>query len=322
MYRYKQGTLRNSIPNNRSRIHYRRLIIIICWIILIYLCIHLIQTGIFLIKHFIQNDDINDMIQLDINTWKKNSISKRKIPRYIHQIWISSKEPTQIYQRFAKAANYCVEFHSDYNYTLWTHDKLLNWLENEYPWFLSVYNTYRYDMQRIDAMKYFLLFHFGGLYIDLDIKCNIRDLITAMIPKNQTENEPDIIFHMGGEGISANTDIMAAKQSHPFFKLAINRLKSANRWFYLYHLTIILSAGPTFLYGIYRTYPSKEDFYFIPNNLLWGELVEGVNGATWYGTDTLVLIFFMQNKFFSCCLLFSVIISLMYIFIVLRKKIQ
>ncbi|CAF0989629.1 unnamed protein product [Adineta steineri] len=103
-----------------------------------------------------------------------------------------------------------------------------------------------------------------------------------MIPKNQTDYEPDIILHMGTEGISANTDIMISKQYHPFFKLAVQRLKSANRWFYLYHLTIILSAGPTFLYGIYRTYPFKDNFYYIPNNLLWGKLFDGVGGGTWY----------------------------------------
>ncbi len=147
-------------------------------------------------------------------------------------------------------------------------------------------------MQRIDAMKYFLLYHFGGIYIDLDIKCGVKDLLNIIIPKNQTIYEPDIMLHMGIEGISANTDFMAAKRYHPFFKLAINRLKSANRWFYLYHLTIILSAGPTFLYGIYGKYPLKENFYFIPNNLLYGNSIGGVVGATWIGKDTLILLFF------------------------------
>jgi hypothetical protein len=69
-------------------------------------------------------------------------------------------------------------------------------------------------------------------------------------------------------------------------------------------LTIILSAGLTFLYGIYRKYPLKENFYFIPNHLLYGKLVEGVGGATWYGKDSLVLIFFMKYKIFLGFLLF------------------
>jgi mannosyltransferase OCH1-like enzyme len=163
-------------------------------------------------------------------------------------------------------------------------------------------------MQRIDAMKYFLLFHFGGIYLDLDVKCKVPDLITAMIPLDKRENEPDIIFHMGTEGISANTDIFVAKKHHPFFKLAINQLKSANRWFYLYHLTIILSAGPTFLYGIYRQFPIEDGFYYIPNDLFYGKLIEGVGGGTWYGKDSLLLIYFMENKFQSICFLLMMVI--------------
>jgi mannosyltransferase OCH1-like enzyme len=259
------------------------------------------------------------MIKLDRNIWQSlnNDQSRKKIPRYIHQIWISSINNEEMYDKFRLASNACIQLHSNYNYTLWTHKKILIWLKNHYSWFLPVYQNYRYDMQRIDAMKYLLLFHFGGIYIDLDIKCKVQDLITAMLPLNKRDNEPDIIFHMGTEGIAANTDIIATKKFHPFFKLAVNQLKSANRWFYLYHLTIILSAGPTFLYGIYRQYPFKNDFYFIPNNFLYGKLIDGVGGGTWYGKDSLVLIYFMENKFwlnFFIFILISILVFCIYIF--------
>ena len=125
---------------------------------------------------------------------------------------------------------------------------------------------------------------------------------------------------MGIEGIAANTDIMAAKQLHPFFKLAIMRLKSANRWFYLYHLTIILSAGPTFLYGIYRKYPLKENFYFVSNQLLGEKLIEGVGGATWYGRDSSVLIFLTQNRFVLGCFLVFLCIIFFYLFRWVNRK--
>ena len=216
-----------------------------------------------------------------------------------------------MYERFEKAANTCQESHLDYNYTLWTHDKLIQWLKEEYPWFLMIYRNYRYDMQRIDAMKYFLLFHFGGMYIDLDVKCNTGDLLTAMIPIDRVNDEPDVILHMGTEGIAANTDIMAAKQFHPLFKLAIQQLRSANRWFYLYHFTIILSAGPTFFYGVYRQYPLKGNIYFIPNDQLYGKLVGGVGGGTWMGKDAVILMFLMENKLRS--ILFLCLFSLLFV---------
>ena len=37
-----------------------------------------------------------------------------------------------------------------------------------YPWFLETYDGYPYPIQRADSIRYFVLHHFGGIYIDLD----------------------------------------------------------------------------------------------------------------------------------------------------------
>ncbi|CAF5160070.1 unnamed protein product, partial [Rotaria magnacalcarata] len=153
------------------------------------------------------------MIKLDMKIWQNlmNNQSHRKIPRYIHQIWISSRTNEKMHDNFRIATNACIELHPKYTYKLWTDKEISILLKTHYSWFLPTYEKYGYDMQRIDATKYVLLFHFGGIYIDLDIKCEIPDLITSMLPTDKRNFEPDIIFHMGAEGISANTDIMAAK---------------------------------------------------------------------------------------------------------------
>lgn len=286
-----------------TQIHHRNVFLCLFVIVFVYCSYHLIETGRFLFDHFIPNEDFDDLVRLDVEMWQNNrSLSRKEIPRHIHQIWISPSEKQSMNENYVNASKSCKTLNSNYNYTLWTNEKLVNFLEKNYPWFLSVYENYRYDMQRIDSMKYFLLFHYGGIYIDLDVKCLVKDLIWEIVPKKDVE--PDVIFHIGTEGISANTDFMISKQNHPFFKFAISRLKSANRWFYLYHLTIILSAGPTFLYGIYRKFPLKEEFYFIPNEFLWGKLIDGVGGGSWYGKDTLILLFLTEHYFVVSLFLF------------------
>ncbi|CAF1304615.1 unnamed protein product [Rotaria sordida] len=326
MQKYKHNTKSNYNSKIQiwtyHRYNYGRYIKLICLIIVLFILIHIIQTGLFLMKHFTEDENRSNMIKLDMHIWQSliNEQSKRKIPRYIHQIWISSKTNKEIYENFRIAANACIELHSNYNYTLWTHKKILDWLKIHYTWFLPIYENYQHDMQRIDAMKYLLLFHFGGIYIDLDVKCNVQDIITSMLPLDKQDYEPDIIFHMGTEGISANTDIIAAKKFHPFFKLAISQLKTANRWFYLYHLTIILSAGPTFLYGIYKQFPLKDIFYYVPNNVLYGKLIEGVGGGTWYGKDSVILFHFMENKIWSSFVIFFIIIIFFIVYKILKKK--
>jgi mannosyltransferase OCH1-like enzyme len=46
---------------------------------------------------------------------------------------------------------------------------------SRYPWFLETFDGYPYPIQRADAIRYFVLHHFGGIYIDLD---DVRALLS------------------------------------------------------------------------------------------------------------------------------------------------
>jgi mannosyltransferase OCH1-like enzyme len=41
-------------------------------------------------------------------------------------------------------------------------------LAKEYPWFVETWDHYRFPIQRADSIRYFILAHYGGIYIDLD----------------------------------------------------------------------------------------------------------------------------------------------------------
>lgn len=41
-------------------------------------------------------------------------------------------------------------------------------LKHRYPWFLEDWDGYEFPIQRADAIRYFILAHYGGIYIDLD----------------------------------------------------------------------------------------------------------------------------------------------------------
>ena len=44
-------------------------------------------------------------------------------------------------------------------------------IKEYYPWFLDTYNSYPYNIQRADAIRPFILYHYGGLYVDMDTFC-------------------------------------------------------------------------------------------------------------------------------------------------------
>ena len=51
---------------------------------------------------------------------------------------------------------------------LWTDAKSREFVAAEYPWFLDTFDGYSFPIQRADAIRYFVLAHYGGVYIDLD----------------------------------------------------------------------------------------------------------------------------------------------------------
>jgi mannosyltransferase OCH1-like enzyme len=43
-----------------------------------------------------------------------------------------------------------------------------SFIATHYPWFLATFEGYTYPIQRADSIRYFVLYHYGGIYIDLD----------------------------------------------------------------------------------------------------------------------------------------------------------
>jgi mannosyltransferase OCH1-like enzyme len=55
-----------------------------------------------------------------------------------------------------------------------TDEKSHEFISAEYPWFLSTFDSHPFPIQRTDAIRYFVLAYFGGIYIDLDNSYNRR----------------------------------------------------------------------------------------------------------------------------------------------------
>jgi mannosyltransferase OCH1-like enzyme len=61
-------------------------------------------------------------------------------------------------------------FQRGWKYVLWTDEMNLEFMTRMYPSYLPLYTSYRYGIQRADMIRYFLLYHYGGIYCDLDIQ--------------------------------------------------------------------------------------------------------------------------------------------------------
>ncbi|VEU22713.1 DEKNAAC103775 [Brettanomyces naardenensis] len=117
-------------------------------------------------------------------------------------------------------------------------------IAKQYPWFLNTWDKYKFPIERADAIRYFALAHFGGIYIDLDDGCRRRldPLLTV----------PAFVRSTSPSGVS--NDIMGSVPGHPFFIKVLNNLKRYNRNWLVPYITIMFSTGPLFLSVILEQY--------------------------------------------------------------------
>lgn len=164
------------------------------------------------------------------------------IPKIIHQTYINTSIP-EVWQ---EAQRSCLELHKkpDWEYKLWTDAMSVDFIAKEYPDFLETFKNYPYPIQRADAIRYFVLDFYGGIYIDLDDGCNR--------PLEPLLRYPAFVRKTVPTGIS--NDAMGAVPHHPFFRRVIEELEHFDRSWILPYITVMASTGPLFLSIIWRHY--------------------------------------------------------------------
>jgi mannosyltransferase OCH1-like enzyme len=89
------------------------------------------------------------------------------VPKIIHQTWKTTIVPEQWQSSVEK---YRALTAHGFKYILWSDQDNRNLIRDHYPWFLEQYDKYEYGIQRADAIRYFILHRYGGVYSDLDIR--------------------------------------------------------------------------------------------------------------------------------------------------------
>jgi mannosyltransferase OCH1-like enzyme len=109
---------------------------------------------------------------------------------------------------------------------------------------LTTYHNYCYLIQRVDALKYFILHHYGGVYMDLDVACR-RPLDPLLhSPAWFPEASP----------LGVNNDLMAARPGHVIFEKLIKGLPASDRNWGSPYLTFFWLTGPEYVSGVLRTW--------------------------------------------------------------------
>ena len=210
------------------------------------------------------------------------------IPKIIHQTWKETTIPPQ----WLGAVTKCKDIHPTYEYKLWTDFMMDEFIRTHYKWFHNTYISYPYNIQRCDAFRYFIMYHYGGIYLDLDVYCNqsLEPLLSYEIVLAKSYS----FFRT-----TYTNSFMMSIPKHPFFLYCIQHLKSfTDKHYWLgKHFHIMSSAGPYFLNDMVRFYRpsvyilSQEEFagdctLCNENKCKGGRYFKHIVGESWQSADS------------------------------------
>ncbi|KAH3853847.1 uncharacterized protein LOC127872420 [Dreissena polymorpha] len=157
-----------------------------------------------------------------------SSSSSPRIPHIIHQTYKTEAIPMD----FQKNVQSCMRFNPNWKYIFWTDETARQLIQAMYPDFLVVWDNYRNNINKADALRYFVLYEFGGIYADIDFEC-LRPL-DPVTRKYAVIFPLDIFKHSEFRLKSPfllNNAIMMSRPRHPFLKHMIDNQQASQALF-------------------------------------------------------------------------------------------
>jgi mannosyltransferase OCH1-like enzyme len=233
---------------------------------------------------------------LNINEYEKqnklNITHHRRIPRIIHQTWKTKDVPIRWNQTVESVRQLNAE---QFDYRLWTDEDMHAFVSKEEPYLYEhVFRKYPFDIQRVDAFRYIVLHRLGGLYIDMDngASQSFDSLLSILESLDQQSAHLAAFPRTSPVGIS--NGFMISTKGHPFFKILVSRLSSFNYNYLIGYITVMFSAGPSYL--------SINEFYFdtsstksvirIIDEIVYSSVYTWhTPGNSWHGSDAKIILY-------------------------------
>ena len=212
------------------------------------------------------------------------------IPKVIHQTWKTSAVPAHWLESHEGWKAFCAD--NGWTYMLWTDEDNENLIAAHYAWFLGQYKAYKHGIQRADAVRYFILHKYGGVYVDLDM-APVAHRFLRLFDVLQDE---DVALSECISGNSSKTQnltnsFMASAPGSAFWPVVWSYLhKPHKRYRWTYYFKILMGTGPGIISDAAREYGAA---YIIPYQFILPvhansreACLKTLDGGSWHAADT------------------------------------
>ena len=202
----------------------------------------------------------------------------RGVPRVLHQTWKGHQPPAEL-------EGYINSWHVQnptLQHVMWNDTEGLGLIEREYPWFWEHMVHFKSGVEKADIMRYFILYHHGGIYADLDMEA-VRP-IEPLLQKHDRRfgvalgTEPfDHAQAQNGRNMLVCNAILISTPKHPFWLAVFSqllkearRLKTCRQNDNCGDISPVDTTGPVMLTRVYETEPAAFlDVMLYPSNVFY-----------------------------------------------------
>lgn len=258
--------------------------------------------------------------------------------RIIHQIWFGTipnrKEAKKAYDKLKIYRDSWTIKNPTWCRIEWDRKMCVQLVQSLFPEHLDMFKAYPHEIQRCDAIRYLILYRYGGWYADMDYYCN-RPLDEAL-----SAYKNDIYFVQSPNGVAGQDEdhisnsLMYSVPNHPYWNQVMLDLEKNQKapYFYSRHLAVMFTTGPGILNRIYSRYKYRYKVKSLPwklfhpygikdEKLLLSEDKEvytiHVGKGSWEERDSKFLIFWVRE--WKMCLFVLLVLLLPLIFVWLGK---
>lgn len=243
-----------------------------------------------------------------------------QIPKLIMQTWKTKDVP----EHWKESPESISKKMKSWKHILMTDEDNRNFVKKHFPEFIPYYDSFKYPIQRVDAVRYMWLYVNGGIYLDLDIAVNKN--LEKLLKCNY-----DFYLVQSSNVYSTYTNaFMISKPKVDFWLDVIEEMKKPVPWWCVTkHLIVMNSTGPMMLTRVAKRYTKPYGVIEAKklsgcnvcnldncNNDLDSNYTKVLVGSSWCSLDSKLMIFFYCKWKLALFIIILLIIS----FFVFRKK--
>ncbi|PNY26821.1 Mannosyl phosphorylinositol ceramide synthase SUR1 [Tolypocladium capitatum] len=181
----------------------------------------------------------------------------------------------------------CLDWHPGWESHLWTDDAASKFVAERFPDLKELWDGYRYPVERIDALRYMVLYEFGGVILDMDLKCK-----RALGPLRRFSFvAPEA--HPTGFSIGF---MMASKHNSFVGDIVRNLTVYDRQWLGLPYPTVMFSTGCHFASVIHAYQTDRTSLKILPgpmhslNGRVSTPIFDHLGSSSWHSYDAQLIV--------------------------------